>query len=82
MTRAVLSLSQVVSCASEVGVAAAAVPPPVVPVARPNAVPTASALSATDARATTKTMYALKEGHMFDVGVEAALYAFYCMGSA
>lgn len=59
MTRAVLSLSQVVSCANEVGVAAVALPPPVVPVARPKAVPTASALSAADARVTKKTMYAL-----------------------
>lgn len=43
ITRAVESLSQVVSSVNELGVAAFAFPPPVVPAACPNGVPTARA---------------------------------------
>ena len=44
ITRAVLSDNQEVNWAFEVGVAAGALPPPVVPVARPKGVPTADAM--------------------------------------
>jgi hypothetical protein len=44
MTRAVESLNHVVSCAREDGTEGVALPPPVVPAARPNGVPTADAV--------------------------------------
>jgi hypothetical protein len=48
MVRAVLSLNQVVSSAFEEGVAAVALPPPVVPAARPIAPPTAPTAGASE----------------------------------
>lgn len=43
ITRAVESLNQVVNCAREEGTEGVALPPPVVPAARPKGVPTAEA---------------------------------------
>lgn len=57
MTRAVLSLNQVVSSANDDGVAGVADPPPVVPAAWPNGVPTA--VTASGAKTTAKTANAL-----------------------
>lgn len=51
MTRGMLSLSQDVSSALELGVWGVASPPPVVPAARPNGVPTAIVFGRSDATA-------------------------------